>query len=141
MPHRRANWRIKMRHAAWAATALALPLAMAGTPIVHAQAVFHGVNINVGPRVGVISHVDPGIASHAPTPVIRTPQPTLTGRLAVQPHMPTLHTSPNLYPACGAASRGNDGECVNLLSKSDGSSSNSSVRKSKGGGPSRDTAQ
>jgi hypothetical protein len=115
----RANWRIKMRRAGWAATALALSVAAASAA--HAQAIMRGPNINIGarapvinPRVGDIGHnvvINTTVAPRAP--MIRTP--TLTGRLAVRPQFPYLRTSPNLYPACGGASRGADGECVDVL--------------------------
>jgi hypothetical protein len=144
MLHDRANWRMKMRRAAWAATALAL--AVAASPAVHAQAIMRGPNINVGarapvinPRVGDIGHVGINGAVVPRAPAIRTP--TLTGRLAVRPQFPYLRTSPNLYPACGAASRGADGECVDLLATGDGGGTPRSKGKSKGGGPRRDTTQ
>src|ERR1700742_4046500 len=99
MLHDRANWRMKMRRAAWAATALALPVAMAAASAIHAQSIRPNINIgargpNVNARIGDIGHNVVVNAGRAPA--IRTP--TLTGRLAVRPQFPTLRTSPNLYP-------------------------------------------
>ncbi len=145
MLHDRANWRIKMRRAAWAATALALPVAMAAASAIHAQSIRPNINIgarapNVNARIGDIGHnviVHTTVAPRAPA--IRTP--TLTGRLAVRPQFPTLRTSPNLYPACGGASRGADGECVDVLATGDGNGTPPGKGKGKSGGPRRDTAQ
>lgn len=136
----RANWRMKMRRAAWAATALALPLL--AISVAHAQAIMRGPNINIGarapvinPRVGDIGHNV--VINAARGPVVRTP--TLTSRLAVHPHFPYLRTSPNLYPACGGASRGADGECIDVLATSNGNGSPPGKGKGKGGNPRRDT--
>jgi hypothetical protein len=98
-------------------------------PMVHAQAIM--VHPNLAP------HIDVGVAGHAPAPVIHTPQPSLTGRLAVQPHLPSLHTSPNLSPACGGASRSNGDDCPDVTVTTDGNSVKRS--KGKGGTPRRDT--
>ena len=92
MLHDRANWRMKMRRAAWAATALALPVAMAAAAAVHAQAIRPNINIgarapNINARIGDIGHnviVHSTVVPRAPA--IRTP--TLTGRLAVRPQFP-----------------------------------------------------
>jgi len=141
----RANWRIKMRRAGWAATALALSVAAASAA--HAQAIMRGPNINIGarapvinPRVGDIGHnvvINTTVAPRAP--MIRTP--TLTGRLAVRPQFPYLRTSPNLYPACGGASRGADGECVDVLVTGDGNGTPPGKGKGKSGGPGRNAVQ
>ena len=127
MPHQGADWRKPLGWAAWAATAMALPLAIIAAPTVRAQA------IAVHPN---LPHIDPGIVNHAPAPVIHAPQPTLTGRLAVRPHMPSLHTSSSLSPACGGASRSNGTDCADVAVTTD--SNNVKRGKSKGGGPRRD---
>src|SRR5690242_7821276 len=133
MPDQGADWRKQLRRAAWPAIALALPLAIIAAPMVHAQAIM--VHPNLAP------HIDPGIASHAPAPVIHAPQPSITGRLAVQPHLPALHTSPNLSPACGGASRSSGTDCGDLAAETDIKTDGSIVKRSKGrgGGPRRDT--
>jgi Subtilase family len=145
MLHDRANWRMKMRRAAWAAAALALPVAMTAAAAVHAQAIRPNINIgargpNVNARIGDIGH---NVIVHSTVvprpPAIRTP--TLTGRLAVRPQFPYLRTSPYLYPACGAASRSADGECIDVLATGDGNGTPSVKGKGKGGGPRRDTVQ
>jgi hypothetical protein len=138
----RANRRMKMRRAAWAATALLLTVAAPSA--VHAQAIMRGPNINIGARAPVINPRvgDIGrnvVINAARGPVVRTP--TLSSRLAVRPQFPYLRTSPNLYPACGAASRGADGECVDLSATSDGNGTPPGKGKGKGGGPRRDTVQ
>ncbi|MGH6739029.1 MAG: S8 family serine peptidase, partial [Bradyrhizobium sp.] len=138
----RANWRMKMRRTAWAATVLALPFFAISA--VHAQAIMRGPNINIGARAPVISPRvgDIGrnvVINAARGPVVRTP--TLTSRLAVRPQFPYLRTSPNLYPACGGASRGADGECIDVLATSNGNGSPPGKGKGKSGGPRRDTVQ
>jgi len=120
MPHQGADWRKQLRRIAWAA--LALPLAMIAAPMVHAQAIAVHPNL---PRI------DPGFAGRVPAP-----QPSITGRLAVQPHMPALHTSPNLSPACGGASRSSGADCADVAAMVD---SNSVKRGKSKSGPRRDT--
>ena len=118
-----------------------LPVAMVAASAIHAQAIRPNINIgargpNVNARIGDIGRNVVVNAGRAPA--IRTP--TLTGRLAVRPQFPTLRTSPNLYPACGGASRGADGECVDLLATGDGNGTPPGKGKGKGksGGPRRD---
>jgi len=134
MPHDGADWRMMMRRAAWAIGGIALIAASAAS----AQSIMRSPSINIGarmpgPPVGV------GIAGRAVTgvgrvnPVVRTP--SLTGQLAVRPHYPYMHTSPNLYPACGGAARDRDGECADLFAASNGKGSGSQARKGRGGGP------
>jgi hypothetical protein len=129
MPHQAADWRKALRRAGLTIIAVALPLALIAVPMVHAQAIM--VHPSLAP------HIDPGIAGHAPPPVIHTPQPSLTGRLAVQPHLPSLHTSPNLSTACGGASRSNGDDCPNVTVTTNSNSLKHS--KGKAGGPRRDT--
>jgi hypothetical protein len=133
-----ADWRIGLRRAAWIVGAIALIAATAA----NAQSIMRSPSINIqsrvpsiNPNVGVNSA---GIAAHAATtsvgvahvnPVVRTQTPNLTGRLAVHPQFPYLHTSPNLYPACGGAARDNDGECADLSATSNGSGSGRQSRK------------
>ncbi len=140
MLHHHANWRMKMRRAAWAATALALPVAMAAASAVHAQAIMRGPNINVGARAPAINpRVD--IGHNVVINPARVPSPALTGRLAVRPQFPNLRTSPNLYPACGGASRSADNECVDPVATGDGNGTPPGKGKSKSSGPRRDATQ
>jgi subtilisin family serine protease len=139
-----------VRRAAWAVGGIALIAASAAS----AQSIMRSPSISVGARiptisaspvvgVGVGTHVNPGIASHATSsvgrvnPVVRTP--TLTGQLAVRPQNPYLHTSPNLYPACGGAARDGDGECADLFAASNGNGSGS--QEGRNGGPRRNQVQ
>ncbi|HLZ05536.1 MAG TPA: S8 family serine peptidase [Bradyrhizobium sp.] len=140
---------------AGAVAAFAIVLA----PAADAQSIMHFPTINTPPRIPNISaspgpivtpHVNPGVATHvnpvvAPhanpginvghvTPVIRTPPPpTLVGRTVVRPQFPYLHTSPNLYPACEAAERGGDGDCVDVFANAAGNGSNAKHRARRGG--------
>jgi len=138
--HDRANWRIKFQRAACAVAAVATVAA----PAAHAQAMIRGPNLNIAPRVN--PHVDANIAGHVATSVGRAPPavrtPSLTSRLAIRPAFPTLRTSPNLYPACGGASRSSDGECADVLASDGGKGTGGLAgKKSKAGGPRRNTVQ
>src|SRR5689334_11950573 len=111
----------------------ALPLAFA-VSAAHAQGFMRSPSINVGPRLPTIAPsgvpAGPRISDHGinvvrtPT-VIRTPTPpvirtpSLTARMAVVPTLPYAHYLPNLYPACAAAERTADGECLDGADVSD----------------------
>jgi hypothetical protein len=85
-----------------ALTALVLiGLGFAGSAA-HAQGFMRAPNINVGNRVPSIT---PSIAGRAPTP-------RLSGSMAVRPTLPNARYSPHLAPACSAANRGADGDCL-----------------------------
>lgn len=138
MPHDGADWRMRLRRAAWVVGGVALIAASTAS----AQSIMRSPTINIqsrmpsiNPNVGVNSV---GIATHAATtsvgrvnPVGRTPN--LTARLAVHPQFPYMHTSPNLYPACGGAARDSDGECADLFAASNGNGSGSHARKALSG--------
>src|SRR5262249_41431982 len=67
-------------------------------------------NLNIGPRV---PQINPNVArGDVAIRAMRTPTPNLATRINVNPTMPYLHYSPNLYPSCGAAFRDSDGECL-----------------------------
>src|SRR5580692_662464 len=131
MPHDGADWRMILRRVAWVVGGVAVIAASAAS----AQSIMRSPTINMGARINPVTvnpvTVNPnvgansaGIAAHATTsvgrvnPVVRTPPPNLTGRLAVRPQFPYMHTSPNLYPACGGAARDSDGECADLFAAS-----------------------
>ena len=131
-----------MRRVAWAATALALPVAIAAScAVAHAQAI--RPNINIGARAPVINPRVGDIGRNVVINPVRTPSPVLTGRIAVHPQFPYMHTSPNLYPACGGASRSAGSECIDPVASGDGGGTptGKGKGKSKGGGPRRDTIQ
>ena len=161
MPHDGAHWWMMVRRAArvstwglaWSLTwVLAWGLggiALIAASAASAQSIMRSPSINVGvrmpsinPNVGVNAA---GIAARATTgvgrinPVVRTP--TLNGRLAVPPQYPYMHTSPNLYPACGGAARDSDGECANLFATSNGKGGSRQARKGRGNGPRRNQVQ
>jgi hypothetical protein len=133
MPHDGASRRITACRAARVLGAVALPVAMMAASAVNAQSIMRSPSINMGARVPTINpgisstavtHVDPGIAGRSVgsvgrvNPVVRAP--ALTGRLAVRPVLPYMHTSPNLYPGCA---RDNDGECADLPATGNGGGS------------------
>jgi Subtilase family len=130
-----ASWRSRSHRAALALTAL-----LVAGPAVHAQNFVRPPNLNVGPRVPVITsnvaRPTPTIAARMPTPTIaaRAPTPNIAGRLNVNPTTPYLHYSPNLYPSCGAAFRDSDGECLSapVATTSGGGGDSSGKGKSKG---------
>src|SRR5579859_6665847 len=138
MLHDGANGRMRASQAAWAVAAVTLQVAMFAAPAVHAQAMIRGPNLNIAPRPPVINpHVNGNIVGNTVTSVGRAP---VNPSLAPRPVFPHLHTSPNLYPACGGASRGAGGECLNVLSTAngDGGPTGRGKGKSKGSGPRRD---
>jgi subtilisin family serine protease len=106
-----ASWRSRARRAALALTMLAVPLV--GSPVAQAQNFVRPPNLNIGPRVPQINpnvargNIAGGVAARIPTPT-----PNLAARINVNRTGPYLHYSPNLYPSCGAAFRGSDGDCL-----------------------------
>jgi subtilisin family serine protease len=61
--------------------------------------------------------------------------------MAVVPTLPYAHYSPNLYPACPAAQRAADGECLDDAVVSDAGGSAASVRKGKASSGRRNGSQ
>src|SRR6201995_838395 len=96
-----ASWLSRSCRAALALTALT-----AVSPAAQAQNFVRSPNLNIGPRVPTIN---PNVARVAPN-IARVPTPVIAPRV-VNPNMPYLHYSPNLYPSCGAAFRDSGGEC------------------------------
>jgi Subtilase family len=156
MPGVGASWRMTARRAAWVLGAVALPAVIMAAPAAKAQNMMRSPTINIESRVPSVSpniaatHVDPGIASHATTSVGRINPgirpPALNGRLVTRPQSPSLHTSPNLYPACGGAARDGDGECANVAAtngagngKGADKGNGSAVSRVRNNGPRRDT--
>lgn len=143
MPHDGADWRMMVRRAVWAIGGIALIAASAAS----AQSIMRSPSISIGARIPTISAspvVGAGAVGRTVTgvgrvnPVVHTP--TLTGQVAVRPQYPYLHTSPNLYPACGGAARDGNGECADLFA-SNGKGSGSQAREGRGGGPRRNQVQ
>ena len=126
MSHDGADWRMILRRAAWVVGGTALIAASAAS----AQSIMRSPTINMGARINPNVGVNAaGIASHAATTSVGRVTPTLTSRLAVHPQFPYMHTSPNLYPACGGAARDSDGECADLFATSNGNGSGNHARK------------
>jgi subtilisin family serine protease len=126
MSHDGADWRMILRRAAWAIGGMALVAASASS----AQSIMRSPTINMGARINpvtvnpVVTHVNPSVSTS-----IGRVTPTLTSRLAVHPQFPYMHTSPNLYPACGGAARDSDGECADLFAASNGNGSGRQAHK------------
>src|SRR5262245_39991747 len=127
MPGSRVNRRIKCSNVAMALVIAALPFAYLGAPPALAQAMMMRTpNLNIAPRTPTINptvtpRVDPNVAgrTNIVTGVDRIlPRvdvtPRITPRININPNstMPVARFSPNLYPACDAANRDSDGECI-----------------------------
>jgi len=141
-----AHWRMKARRAAWALAAMVLSSMLCAGAELHAQGFMRSPSLNIGARGPTInSNIGPSIAGRAVTNVgrtvtaVRPPPPRLTARF--NPHLPYVRYSPNLYPACGAANRDSDGECLDAdaVVSTAGNGGRSAQKKS--GGPRRDVAQ
>jgi len=128
---------------------VALPFALSA-PAAHAQGFMRSPSINFGTRLPTIAPsgvpAGPHISDHGinvvrtPTPpVVRTPN--LTARMAVVPTLPHAHYSPNLYPACAAAERAADGECLDGADVSDDVRSGANARKGRASGGRRNPTQ
>ncbi len=130
-----ASWRSRICRAALALTAL-----IVAAPAAQAQNFVRPPNLNIGPRVPAIN---PNVA-RVPSPniVARVPTPNLAARVNVNPTTPYLHTSPNLYPSCGAAFRDSDGECLSApVATIGGGGSSSGKGKSSGAGRNNGSVQ
>jgi subtilisin family serine protease len=118
--------------------ALTLAALLVAGQAAQAQNFVRPPNLNIGPRAPQINpHI--GIAG---VNAVRAPTPNIAVAVHVNPatKMPYLHTSPNLYPSCGAAFRDNDGECLNAPVTTVGGGGGSSGKgKGKGGGGSGNT--
>jgi hypothetical protein len=139
--HDGANRRMKLRRVALALAVLAPPvMALALFSAVHAQSIMRSPNLNIQSRVTVNPVIAPPTAVGRTTtnigrvnPVIRSPRPSLTGRLVTHPQLPYLHTSPNLYPSC------DDDNCIDVTVTAIGN--DSPARRSKSANRRRDAAQ
>jgi hypothetical protein len=124
MIHRRAGWQIKMRHAALALIAAALPFAYLYGPAVQAQSIMRSPNLSVGARIPTIN----------PTVTPRI-DPNIAGRAVTGSGSPTgLRT----YPGCNPADRNSDGGCGGQsVSSADGGGTGGTPHKTKtkNGGP------
>jgi hypothetical protein len=122
----------------------------------HAQGIVRSPSINLGARLPTVTPSGVPVAPHVPdhpisfgrTPtVVRTPTPSvvrtpsLTSRMAVVPTLPYAHYSPNLYPACSAAQRAADGECLEGADVSDGGGSGAGTRKGRTSSARRNATQ
>jgi len=103
------------------------------TPSLNLEGRIPSINPTVAPRINptVTPHINPSIAARTST---------LSARTAVRPVLPYSHYSPNLYPACGAAERGADGECLNdQVLTADGAAGGGAVDRKKNAGVRRNT--
>ncbi len=130
----------KLRAGAYASSAgVALLLAAClGIQVAHAQAIMRTPTISLPSRTPTIS---PSIAARAVS-LDRGPRVAPTGhisaRMAPTTVLPYAHYSPNLYPACAAAYRDADGECL-AQPNGTGDGSGKSARKSAGKGRGNNT--
>ncbi|MBW7970600.1 S8 family serine peptidase [Bradyrhizobium sp. BR 10289] len=113
----------KVRAGAYASSVGAglLLAACLGVEVAQAQAIMRTPTISVPSRTPTVSpnvaaRVSPGVTARAvsvnPGPrTITTPRLSVV-RIGPAPVLPYVRYSPNLYPACTAANRGADGECL-----------------------------
>ena len=123
----------QLRAGAYASSvgAVLLLAACLGIEVAHAQAIMRTPTISVPSRTPTIS---PSIAAravsvvHGPRVAPVTPHISVA-RIGSTPVLPYARYSPNLYPACTAAYRDADGECLGQANGS-GGGSGISARKS-----------
>jgi hypothetical protein len=104
-----------------------------GIEVAHAQAIMRTPTISIPSRTPTIS---PNVAARAVS-VDRGPRVTTTARISTRMAptsvLPFAHYSPNLYPACTAAYRDANGECL-AQPNAGGDGSGKSGKKSAGNG-------
>lgn len=132
----------KLRAGAYASSvgAALLVATCLGIEVAHAQAIMRTPTISLPSRTPTISpSVGAKVMSidHGPRVVPAIPH-TSTARIGSTPVLPYAHYSPNLYPACTAAYRDADGECLAQPSGS-GDGSGKSGKKSAGKGRGNNT--
>lgn len=132
----------KLRAGAYASSvgAALLVAASLGIEVAHAQAIMRTPTISLPSRTPTISpSVGAKVMSidHGPRVVPAIPH-TSTARIGSTPVLPYAHYSPNLYPACTAAYRDADGECLAQPNGS-GDGSGKSGKKSAGKGRGNNT--
>lgn len=135
---RKSESKLRTGAGASSAGAALLLAACLGIEAAHAQAIMRTPTISVPSRTPTFS---PSVAARVGS-VDRGPRmaPTahISARMAPHPVLPYAHYSPNLYPACSAAYRDADGEC--LGQPNGGRGSGKLVRKSAGKGRGNVTA-
>jgi subtilisin family serine protease len=115
-----------------ALAALGVAFACLAGPAAHAQNFVRPPTINIGPRAPTIN---PNVVRGGDIgPRIATPTPHIVTPRIVNPNLPYVHYSPNLYPSCGAAFRDSDGECLSspVTTTAGGDGGSSGKGKSKG---------
>lgn len=132
----------KLRAGAYASSVRAALLLAAclGIEVAHAQAIMRTPTVSLPSRTPTISpSVGAKVMSidHGPRVVPAIPH-TSTARIGSTPVLPYAHYSPNLYPACTAAYRDADGECLAQPNGS-GDGSGKSGKKSAGKGRGNNT--
>lgn len=130
---RKSESKLRAGAGASSAGAALLLAACLGIEAAHAQAIMRTPTISVPSRTPTIS---PSVAARVGS-VDRGPRmaPTahISARMAPKAVLPYAHYSPNLYPACTAASRDADGECIGQPNAG-GGGSGKSVKTSAGKG-------
>jgi subtilisin family serine protease len=103
------------------------------TPEIRVAPRVPSINSNVGPRVN--ANIGGAAVTRTPPRLGVTTAIRTVPRVAVRPTLPHVRYSPNLYPACGYAHRGGDGECFDRpVSLADGGGGNKLAgKKGKGG--------
>ena len=93
MFHVGVNWRMRTQRAAWALSALALPLVLLGGSVAYAQSIMRTPSLNLGSRVPTIN---PTVTSRV-NPVVGTRvNPVTGGRLnTVTVNRPVIANRPN----------------------------------------------
>ena len=125
----------QLRAGAYASSvgAALLLAACLGIEVAHAQAIMRTPTISLPSRTPTIS---PSVAARAVS-VDRGPRVVtstrISARMAPTSVLPYAHYSPNLYPACTAAYRDADGECL-AQPNAGGDGSGKSAKKSAGNG-------
>lgn len=137
----KSETRLRARAYASSVGAALLLAACLGIEVAHAQAIMRTPTISVPSRTPTMS---PSVATRVMS-VDRGPRVTpaiphiSTARIGSMPVLPTARYSPNLYPACTAAYRDADGECL-AQPNGGGDGSGKSAKKSAGKGRGNNTS-
>jgi hypothetical protein len=152
------NWRRMTRRAALILAAAVVPFALSGNSAVHAQSIMRTPSLHIDSRIPTINptvapRINPTIAGRGSVGVnsvaiARTPPPRvgisamrIDRPVGVGSSTPYVRYSHNLYPVCGYANRGPDGECFDRPLNLVGSGGSGSAATKKGGsGPSNNSA-
>jgi len=143
------NWRRMTRRAALILAAAVVPFALSGNSAVHAQSIMRTPSLHIDSRIPTINptvapRINPTIAGRGSVGVnsvaiARTPPPRvgisamrIDRPVGVGSSTPYVRYSHNLYPVCGYANRGPDGECFDRPLKLVGSGGSSGAERGAG---------